>query len=183
MAVKPVTLATLGAGILVLWSGITNRSPITVIKDLFSGNALPESETGPNPITTVSYTNANSSTDSDTGDTGDTGAAGGSAAANQAIAKLMAASYGWATGQNWSDLVSLWNQESSWNNKASNPSSGAYGIPQALPYTKMPKAAWPVSAGGSSNASAQIAWGLSYIKSRYGSPVQAWAHEVANDWY
>ena len=63
------------------------------------------------------------------------------------------------------------------------PTSDAYGIPQALPDTKMAKAAWPPSAGGSANATSQITWGLAYIKATYGSPSAAWAHETADDWY
>jgi hypothetical protein len=60
-----------------------------------------------------------------------------------------------------------------------NPSSGAYGIPQSLPATKMASAGsdWRV------NAETQIDWGLNYIRSVYGSPCQAWAHSEATGWY
>jgi len=73
----------------------------------------------------------------------------------------------------------LWNRESSWNVHASNPYSGAYGIPQAVPGSKMSSAGrdWPNS------ARTQIRWGMRYIKSRYGSPSAAWAHECATGWY
>jgi hypothetical protein len=114
------------------------------------------------------------------------GAGGGSTAgnaANQALGKSLAGAYGWGTGAQWNDLLMLWSRESSWNNFAMNPSSGAYGIPQALPYTKMPQAAWPASAGGSSNAASQIEWGLGYIQGRYGSPAGAWSHEMGYGWY
>lgn len=111
------------------------------------------------------------------------GAPGTSAAQNQNLARILAAPYGWTGGKEWSDLIALWNQESGWSTTASNPSSGAYGIPQALPYNKMPKAAWPESAGGHSSATAQITWGLRYIKERYGSPSNAWAHEQSVGWY
>jgi hypothetical protein len=75
----------------------------------------------------------------------------------------------------------LWNQESGWSNTARNKSSGAYGIPQALPPSKMGAAANPPQ----SSYIAQINWGLGYIKNRpgYGSPAAAWAHEVAHGWY
>lgn len=106
-----------------------------------------------------------------------------SAAKNQQIGKMLAASYGWSTGTEWDDLVRLWDQESGWSNTAENPTSHAYGIPQALPYTKMPKPAWPPSAGGSADPTSQISWGLSYIRSTYGSPSAAWAHEQADNWY
>jgi len=114
--------------------------------------------------------------------TGDVTAHPGSAQ-NQQIGKLQAAAYGWGSGQQWTDLVQLWNRESGWNNTAENPSSGAYGIPQALPYSKMPKAAWPPRYGGRADPTAQIGWGLAYIKGRYGSPSAAWAHEGSAGWY
>ena len=70
-------------------------------------------------------------------------------------------------------------QESSWRADALNPDSGAYGIPQALPATKL------ASAGPDwrTNGNTQIDWGLSYIQDRYGSPCGAWSHEVAHNWY
>jgi hypothetical protein len=73
----------------------------------------------------------------------------------------------------------LWSHESSWNVHASNPSSGAYGIPQAVPGSKMASAGrdWP------DDAWTQIRWGMRYIKSRYGSPSAAWAHECETGWY
>lgn len=102
---------------------------------------------------------------------------------NQGIGQLLASTYGWGSGQNWDDLVSLWNRESGWSNTANNASSGAYGIAQALPATKYPLAGRPPSMGGTSDATTQIQWGLSYIQSRYGNPSAAWAHETANSWY
>jgi hypothetical protein len=96
----------------------------------------------------------------------------------QQIAMGMLGSYGWSSSQ-FSCLVSLWNQESGWNVFASNPTSGAYGIPQALPGSKMASAGpdWQ------SDAATQIRWGLGYIQSTYGSPCGAWAHEQADGWY
>jgi len=96
----------------------------------------------------------------------------------QKIAEAMLGSYGWSSSQ-FGCLVSLWNVESGWDPYASNPSSGAYGIPQALPGSKMASAGpdWE------SNAATQIRWGLGYIKSTYGSPCAAEAHEQATGWY
>jgi hypothetical protein len=96
----------------------------------------------------------------------------------QQIAMGMLGSYGWSSGQ-FSCLDSLWNEESGWNVFASNPTSGAYGIPQALPGSKMASAGpdWQ------SDAATQIRWGLGYIQSTYGSPCGAWAHEEADGWY
>lgn len=81
----------------------------------------------------------------------------------------MKSKYGWA-GANWPALKSLWMGESGWRANALNKSSGAYGIPQSLPASKM------ASAGSDwrTNAATQIKWGLSYIKSRYGNPVNAY---------
>jgi hypothetical protein len=90
----------------------------------------------------------------------------------------MLGSYGWSSSQ-FQCLNLLWNRESGWKYTAMNPSSGAYGIPQALPGSKM------ISAGSDwrTNPRTQIAWGLSYIKSRYGTPCAAWSHSQATNWY
>jgi hypothetical protein len=102
---------------------------------------------------------------------------------NQSIAWNMMSSFNFDRNTQFSGcLVPLWNQESGWNQFAEN-ASGAYGIPQALPFSKMPQAAWPASAGGRSDPSAQISWGLGYIKNTYGTPCNAWGHEQADGWY
>ena len=96
----------------------------------------------------------------------------------QAYASGQLGGYGWGGGE-YGCLVNLWNKESSWMTDATNPSSGAYGIAQALPPSKY-------STAGSdwlTNYRTQITWGLGYIRDRYGSPCGAWAHEVANNWY
>jgi murein DD-endopeptidase MepM/ murein hydrolase activator NlpD len=96
----------------------------------------------------------------------------------KAVARLMVADRGWGSGQ-FSCLNSLWNRESGWNLHATNPSSGAYGIPQALPGSKM------ASAGSDwrTNPVTQIRWGLDYISDRYGTPCGAWGHSEATGWY
>jgi hypothetical protein len=76
-------------------------------------------------------------------------------------------------------LDKLWKKESGWNHKAENPSSGAYGIAQALPPDKMESA----GSDWETNPATQIEWGLSYIKGRYGSPCDAWAHSQDVGWY
>ena len=76
-------------------------------------------------------------------------------------------------------LVNLWERESNWNANAHNKSSGAHGIPQSLPASKM-------SSEGSdyyTNGYTQIRWGLKYIKERYGSPSAAWQHFQNKNWY
>ncbi|RKT33794.1 hypothetical protein DEU34_2399 [Microbacterium sp. AG1240] len=96
----------------------------------------------------------------------------------QAIARQMSAARGWGDDQ-FSCLVRLWNRESGWRVQARNPSSGAYGIPQAYPAEKL------ASAGPDwrTDAATQISWGLSYIGSRYGSPCGAWDHSERTGWY
>ncbi|TFD32978.1 transglycosylase SLT domain-containing protein, partial [Cryobacterium cryoconiti] len=97
----------------------------------------------------------------------------------QAIARdMMAAKYGWGADQ-LGCLVSLWNKESGWNVNAYNPSSGATGIPQALPGSKMASA----GADWATNPATQISWGLGYIADRYGNPCGAWNKSVASGWY
>jgi surface antigen len=81
--------------------------------------------------------------------------------------------------EDYSCLVNLWTRESSWRWEATNPSSFAYGIPQSLPAGKMAVA----GVDWRDNADTQIIWGLSYIKSRYGTPCEAWAHSERVNWY
>jgi Transglycosylase SLT domain len=90
---------------------------------------------------------------------------------------MMASRYSWGADQ-FSCLNSLWNRESGWNAHAANP-SGAYGIPQALPGSKMSTAGndWR------DNPATQIAWGLSYVKSSYGTPCGAWSAFQSKGWY
>lgn len=97
----------------------------------------------------------------------------------RATARQMAADqYGWGDGQ-FSCLDSLWQKESSWNYQAENSSSGAYGIPQALPGSKMAS----IASDWQTVAATQIAWGLRYIAGSYGSPCAAWSHSQATNWY
>lgn len=109
---------------------------------------------------------------------GDQSVHSASAQLAQAYARSQLARYGWGPDQ-MPPLTSLWNQESGWNDLIVNQSSGAYGIPQALPADKM------ASAGPDwrTNYKTQINWGLGYIDDRYHTPAAAWAHEVSHNWY
>lgn len=95
----------------------------------------------------------------------------------QTYAAKAVAARGWAPSE-FSCLVTLWNRESGWNTHAANP-SGAYGIPQALPGSKMS------TAGGDwqNSYQTQISWGLGYISGSYGSPCGALGHSNAVGWY
>ena len=88
-------------------------------------------------------------------------------------------SYGFNQTTQFTCLVYLWDAESGWQWDATEPTSGAYGIPQALPGSKMASAGpdWQT------DPATQIKWGLGYITSVYGSPCGAWAHEEADHWY
>jgi len=92
------------------------------------------------------------------------------AGVNQTLGKRIMEAMGWGSEQ-WPALQKLWNGESGWRTNALNSSSGAYGIPQSLPASKM------ASSGSDwrTNPATQIDWGLRYIKSRYGSPSAAFA--------
>lgn len=96
----------------------------------------------------------------------------------QAIAYEMVRGRGWGDDQ-FSCLVALWNKESGWRVNAYNRSSGAYGIPQALPGNKMGSA----GADWETNPATQISWGLGYIGGRYGTPCGAWDHSQRKGWY
>ncbi|MFE1882914.1 transglycosylase SLT domain-containing protein [Streptomyces diastatochromogenes] len=91
----------------------------------------------------------------------------------QAMARQMVAS---GQFQCFSNIV---DHESSWNYHAVNASSGAYGLFQALPGSKMSSA----GADWQTNPATQIKWGLNYMNSRYGSPCEAWSFWQANHWY
>lgn len=97
----------------------------------------------------------------------------------QQIARKLLPSFDWSKKRQFKYLNWLWEKESSWNVSAQNPSSGAYGIPQAVPGSKMGTAgpAWQTS------ARTQILWGLGYIRGVYGSPRHAWLHWVTYGWY
>ncbi len=105
-------------------------------------------------------------------------AVSGSVADYQAYARQRCYAYGWSDNDFYA-LVTLWNRESGWNPNAHNRYSGAHGIPQALPGSKM--AAY--GSDWSSNYQTQINWGLSYIKGRYGNPSAALAHSNSRGWY
>ena len=94
------------------------------------------------------------------------------------IARALMPQFGFSSDQ-FGCLDSLWMRESGWNPSAQNASSGAYGIPQSLPGSKMASA----GADWATNPATQIKWGLGYIQDRYGSPCGAWGHSESYGWY
>lgn len=91
----------------------------------------------------------------------------------QAMARQM------VPGDQFQCFSNIVNHESTWNYKATNASSGAYGLVQALPGSKMSSA----GADWQTNPATQIKWGLGYMNDRYGSPCGAWSFWQANNWY
>ncbi|WP_346016323.1 ubiquitin-like domain-containing protein [Cellulomonas endometrii] len=96
----------------------------------------------------------------------------------QELGKQMAAERGWGDDQ-FACLLQLWNKESGWRIDAENRSSGAYGIPQALPGSKMAS----IAADWRTNPATQITWGLNYVAGRYSTPCGAWSSFQSKGWY
>jgi len=193
--VNGFSLAYTAVGAVVLWSGIKGWSISSTFQNLLKGTT-PASTTETIDTTSVEETSAAST---GTAGSNPSGSSGGSASVNQGIAKMLAIANchpTWVVDPDWSDWVDLWNQESGWNQNATNPSSGAYGIAQALGHGTAGSAGSHDEYGASyglttaeavaannGNASDQILWGIGYIGATYGSPSAAWAHETANGWY
>jgi hypothetical protein len=185
--VSGLSVAVVLAGSVLAYSGVKGYSVTKTIGQILNG----QTPSGPPDKAIISVPLNPSGVDTTTTSGIDQAS---SNKANQALGKLLAAPYGWATGDNWNDLISLWNKESGWSNTADtrkthaggdNASSTvfAYGIAQARPANKYPKLGQPSDLGGISDPASQIRWGLNYIKQRYGNPIAAWQHEVENNWY
>ena len=86
--------------------------------------------------------------------------------------------YGYGSGQ-FDCFNNIIMRESKWDINATNPSSGAYGIPQALPGSKMAT----IASDWRTNPATQIIWGIEYMKDRYGSPCSAWGFKASHGWY
>ncbi|MBF4163114.1 transglycosylase SLT domain-containing protein [Nocardioides sp. CBS4Y-1] len=97
---------------------------------------------------------------------------------NRGLGYHLMLQFGFAPDQ-WPSLDALWQRESGWNQLAENASSGAYGIPQSLPGSKMAV----IAPDWRTNPETQITWGLAYIAARYGNPDGAWAHSQRVGWY
>jgi hypothetical protein len=166
-----------------VWSAVENQHISVAVQDILLGKQPPA---GPGPSQLEDAATSQSNTQAYESETGNIPQAPAVISGNVALGKVLAATYGWATGNNWNALYDLWNRESGWSNTAENPSSGAYGIAQALghgPTNQYPAGSCNPPPNGTSSASCQISWGLSYIKTTYGSPTAAWAHETSQGWY
>jgi len=106
-----------------------------------------------------------------------TGGGGNDKASLQSYAKQLLAKYGWS--DQWSAFDALVMSESSWDVHATNKSSGAYGLPQSLPPSKMKSA----GSDWQTNGETQLRWMMDYISGRYGNPSKAWSFHQRNNWY
>ncbi|WP_225889227.1 transglycosylase SLT domain-containing protein [Streptomyces resistomycificus] len=95
------------------------------------------------------------------------------------IAQIQAMAQSMVPSGQYQCFSNIVDHESSWNYQAVNASSGAYGLFQALPGSKMSS----VGSDWQTNPATQIKWGLNYMDSRYGSPCEAWTFWQANHWY
>jgi hypothetical protein len=174
MASKVLPLVLLGGGTLLAYSALKGKNASAGLRNLISGQS-PGMLTASMPI-------AGTPAGLDATGSGTIDPVGGSTstakeAMNKALGQTMCASVGWIGGQ-WTAFNNIVMAESGWNTLAENP-SGAYGIPQALPGSKMASAGanWRTSAG------TQIRWMIGYIKGRYKTPEAAWSFHLANGWY
>jgi len=141
-----------------------------VNRESFDFEKLPDP---PKPVVTAAPSGGSSSSSG-----GGSGWAAPAGTPDPGSAQAIAMGYVGA-GPEFDCLVELWTHESHWNTFAYNAGSGAYGIPQALPGSKM--AAF--GADWETNPDTQIRWGLSYINGRYGSPCGALGHWQSSGWY
>jgi hypothetical protein len=168
-------LAATSIGAIFIYGGIKGYSPLKAFENVIKGRHPNEGQSN------LSLVAADTSASNTNQFGGGTFTGGGNAAQNRALGKMMAAARGW-TGAEWDALDKLWGTyESGWRTDANNPGSGAYGIPQALPGSKMASA----GADWKTNPVTQIRWGLDYIAGRYGSPSKALAFELSHSphWY
>lgn len=163
---ETVTAEGLAAQSLVVDGG----NSTTVVRDSF-GVTLPPPPPPPPPPPVAAAKSSSGSATAPAAGVPDPGSA-------QAIAYEMVVARGWGDDQ-FSCLVALWKKESGWNTFAMNKSSGAYGIPQSLPGSKMASA----GADWATNPATQITWGLGYISGRYGTPCGAWGASQSKGWY
>lgn len=183
------SLGYTAAGGIVLWSGITGQPLSTVIRGLLKGQA-PQQAPAPVSQTTAADTAIGAAS----GGTTVPGAV--TSIQNYGLAQMVAGTYGWAGGPEFAALTNVISRESGGNPNAVNPTSGAYGIAQALGHGTAATAGTVTNqyggygvpdstciAANSGNASAQLVWMCAYIKSAYGDPIAAWHQEQTGGYY
>jgi Transglycosylase SLT domain len=206
MPISGLAVAYTTLGGIILWSGIKGETLTQTIKDVASGKAPATNQQRiGTPTLGVSSGSSSSGSSGSAGSAGSAAvgsASGGPVTAstvttiqNYGLARLVASTYGWASGNEWASLTEVINRESGGNPNAMNP-SGAYGIAQALGHgTSATRGTVTNEYGGygvptatcisanSGNASAQLVWMMAYIKETYGDPVGAWQSEESRGFY
>lgn len=199
MPVDGTSLAVAAAGTLFLYAGIKGKSVLATFQSVLTGQSP-----GNVPATNLigGSGSSNAPVNQTTANQAAIGIASGgkvsgtSSIQNMGLAQLVASTYGWGSGQEFADLTHLINQESGGNPNATNPTSGAYGIGQALGHGTSSTAGSVTNqyggygvpdatcrAANSGDAQAQLIWMMAYIQQTYGDPINAWAHEVSAGWY
>ncbi|MDG5966488.1 G5 domain-containing protein, partial [Bifidobacterium bifidum] len=150
----------------------------------YSTSSANTSNSGNKPNSGNSFNSGNSGNNGNSGNSGNSGSSSQgrlwhpTAAQAKAYASGAAAQRGW-TSYDWTCLDKLWTRESRWLWYAENAKTGAYGIPQSLPASKMAE----FGANYRDDGAVQIDWGLAYIARRYGSPSKAWERSEQIGWY
>lgn len=188
MAVNGPALLITSAGIVVVYAGAKGMSVPGIIQDIVKGQSPSGALANQFQLTGSAAGSGSTGTGSGTPASGPAVPAGGSVGQYQAYAFSLFHQYGWGTDQQ-TPLVDLWDGESGWDPTAYNPGthttnpddSHAFGIPQALPASKMASA----GADWRTNGYTQIRWGLGYISAVYGSPGNAYAKWLGRSphWY
>lgn len=188
-AVSGIAVASVGAGVLLLYTGIRGKDLLSEVQALAAGKSAGTAKP------------ANQISGSASGGGGSGGGGGGGPVPNtgsaQQALQQAAASRGWGSGAEWQALQSVEMAEAGFNPRARNPQSGAFGLAQALGHgtanTAAPDGTNEYGGFGLTDAQAraansgqpgpQAAWMCNYIAATYGDPAAAWAHEQANHWY
>jgi hypothetical protein len=202
MAVSGLAVAYTALGGVILWSGIKGETLTNTVKGLASGQVpaanqqpIGSPSLGITPGTSTAANTAANTSAKGVGASGPVTASTVTSIQNYALARMIASTYGWGTGQEFASVTELINAESGGNSLARN-ASGAFGIAQALGHGTANTAGTygneygnygvPDStskAANSGSASAQLIWMMAYIKATYGDPVKAWAFHVQNGYY
>jgi hypothetical protein len=176
---KSITLLEQERQQIIAMNAATSTMTTSTKATTISPNQIESAQQASNPSSSDSTSSSDSGGSSNSsGSENTTPVAAPDPGSAQSIAYNMMSSFGFSPSSQWECLDETWQKESSWEYDAEN-ASGAYGIPQALPASKM------ASAGSDylTNPTTQIKWGLGYISSVYGTPCNAWAHEVDDGWY
>jgi hypothetical protein len=173
--ISGVAVATITAGGFLVYTGITNVTLVDGLRSIMRGKAIAPGTQTSTDLSAPGLGSAVGIAANPFPDLSSPSSAGMPAPKSdiQKYAQTLLAQYGW-TGQ-WSQFNALVMSESGWNPNARNPTSGAYGIPQALPASKL--------GPNASDYHVQLQWMMDYIKQRYGSPAAAWSFHQTHNWY